>query len=74
MIRLFGFIITSVICIHLVACFWYFTAKIEGFHPDTWVVRYGFADYDNGSLYLISIYWAITTLTSVGYGDISAFT
>ena len=31
-------------------------------------------DEEEGDLYLICLYFAITSLTTVGYGDISAFT
>ena len=29
-------------------------------------------DNEKSELYAVSIYWAITTITTVGYGDISA--
>ena len=32
----------------------------------------GFADMDISSLYLRSLYFTLTTLTTVGYGDIYA--
>jgi hyperpolarization activated cyclic nucleotide-gated potassium channel 2 len=38
-VRLLGLMFTTLIMSHIVACLWYFTAKIEGFGPDTWVVR-----------------------------------
>jgi hypothetical protein len=42
--------------------------------PDSWVVRYGFQNAEIGTRYQVAVYWAFTTLTTVGYGDISAFT
>lgn len=73
-VRLAKFFITVLVCTHIMSCFWYFSAKLDGFNPETWVVRYGYADKDAGSLYLLSIYWSFATLTTVGYGDISAGT
>ena len=44
------------LCLHLAACLWFFSSRIDGFNPDTWVVRYGFLDYDVPSKYLVSVY------------------
>lgn len=59
---------------HFTACMWYFTARMDDFSPDCWVVRYGYENEDDGTLYLISFYFAFTILTTVGYGDIVAYT
>jgi len=73
-VRFFTTMITMLLCVHIAACFWCFSSKIEGLHPDTWVVRGNYQDEATGNLYITSVYWAITTLSTVGYGDISAFT
>jgi hypothetical protein len=65
---------TGLICLHLAACFWYFTAKLDGFNPDTWVARYGLENDSDADLYMTAFYWALTTLSTVGYGDIGAET
>ncbi len=72
--RLIMFIVAVLTFIHIVGCFWYYFAKLDDFNPDTWVVRFGFADSSNATLYLASIYWAFQTLLTVGYGDMGAFT
>mmetsp|Transcript_6805 Transcript_6805/g.12291 ORF Transcript_6805/g.12291 Transcript_6805/m.12291 type:complete len:645 (+) Transcript_6805:1942-3876(+) len=66
------FLATVLFCVHIMGCIWFLTARIDGFTPDSWVVRRGILDADVGVQYLNSIYWAFTTLTTVGYGDISA--
>jgi len=43
------------------------------FNPSSWIVEKGFDGFGRGRTYLITLYWAFTTLTTVGYGDITAF-
>lgn len=59
---------------HLLGCFWFSVGVMSGAHlGTTWL-----ESYDDGSgvgqshsvQYLYSVYWALTTLTTVGYGDI----
>ena len=49
-------------------------AKLDDFGPDTWVFRKNMRDNSNLSLYMASIYFALTTLATVGYGDICSKT
>ena len=68
--KLLEFFIKTLICIHVISCLWYFSVKLQEFSYSTWVVSFGFEDMSIEDLYLRSFYWAFTTLTTVGYGDI----
>lgn len=59
----------SLIVIHIVACMWYFIDRFDA-SVDSWVVRYNQVDSTNLEVYISACYWAITTLATVGYGDI----
>ena len=58
---------------HLLACFWYYVSSVEsGEVPDNWwnTVEH-LADGTVEQHYISSLYWAFTTMTTVGYGDLT---
>lgn len=74
--RLFFFILIFFILTHICTCLWLIIASLyhaEGIYDGTWLENYTDAEETNTSLdlYAISFYWTITTITTVGYGDIS---
>ena len=74
LVKLSKFLIIVCFCVHLMGCIWFFSAKLADFEPDSWVVRCGFADSSPYEQYIASVYWAVTTMVTVGYGDIAAHT
>lgn len=77
--RMLFFILMSFMIIHIISCLWVFMAKIsiddtEEEESKTWVISNDYEIYHKQNptqLYLISVYYVITTMTTVGYGDIS---
>ncbi|CDW80054.1 cation channel family protein [Stylonychia lemnae] len=51
-----------------------FIAKLEDNQRTTWIFKSGFEDYGNAELYMTSFYYTVTTIVTVGYGDIHAYT
>lgn len=74
--RLIGFLGVCLYVVHLLACLWVIAAKVN--EDKNWIASFkanNFAeDYEmsNSETYLISFYAMATTITTVGYGDISA--
>jgi CRP-like cAMP-binding protein len=60
--------------VHMTACMWYYVAVEDGLHAETWVARENVINAPTGTLYLASVYWSFSTITTVGYGDINAST
>ena len=59
------------ISLHIVACILIFIGKNE--YPN-WIVYFNHHNKSFLELYLVAIYYTITTLTTVGYGDLSCVT
>lgn len=72
--RMISVTISVFFLVHLVGCLWFLSAKLDDFNPDTWVVRLNYLDQSPETQYLASLYWALQTLTTVGFGDINATT
>ena len=68
--RLLKVIFGIFLSLHIVSCLWFFSARILNFSEYTWVFRLNYLDAATKDQYLTSLYWAITTLTTVGYGDV----
>jgi hypothetical protein len=69
--RLIAFFFSFFIMVHLVSCIWVMMANFHTDHSETWM---GTGDYYRLSAYeqyLTSFYFTITTITTVGYGDIT---
>lgn len=73
-VNYFKVLLVTAISVHVAGCLWHLTAVIDDFSPGTWVVRYGYIDLPASEKYFASIYWALVSLITIGYGDISPFT
>mmetsp|Transcript_11920 Transcript_11920/g.22855 ORF Transcript_11920/g.22855 Transcript_11920/m.22855 type:complete len:687 (+) Transcript_11920:2060-4120(+) len=69
--RLVSMLATFLLLIHLIACFWVLIGKLDDTY-DNWIFKYNFVDAEMSELYVAAFYWALTTLATVGYGDITA--
>lgn len=67
------FIIIFFMICHIVACLWIIIASFEEGDDNSWLTE-EYQQMSNGEQYLTSIYFTITTITTVGYGDISGGT
>ena len=55
---------------HLIACVWCYLAIIEEDDADNWVTYFGFENLMPISKYIASLYFTVSVVTTIGYGDI----
>lgn len=78
--KLAYFIVIFILTCHFLSCFWIFTADLsindatqflESEEVNWLTSREDFKSLDTASVYSLALYYTITTITTVGYGDIS---
>lgn len=70
-IRMFELLIIVFLIDHWIACLWFFIGNTTGQLGESWLQVNDLHLEDTTTQYLHSLYWSITTLTTVGYGDIT---
>jgi len=80
-VNIFQFAVMSMMVLHWIACLWASMGMIEWDGDSytgtkSWMTKarrsYSFLEFqDDQDLYLMSLYWSVTVLSSVGFGDIT---
>ena len=60
-----------IILVHMLTCIWVIAAQFNDpeKNPDSWMDD--FTHLSTSELYITSVYFTVTTVTTVGYGDIN---
>ncbi|XP_055812681.1 potassium channel AKT1-like [Solanum dulcamara] len=71
-VRVLRLICVTLFAVHSAGCFYYFLAARNKDTSKTWLSLGNLNDRSIWDLYIMSLYWSITTLTTTGYGDLHA--
>lgn len=70
MLTLGKFLFLTVIVAHWMACGWHMVKNIEADESENWVKKYGVDTLPTGEIYVVALYWAVMTMSTIGYGDV----
>ena len=67
----FELLATIALVAHYTACGFYLVARLNDDYLNTsWLATLGFLNESPWNLYVISLYWSLTLMTTVGFGDV----
>jgi hypothetical protein len=72
--RLINTLFIVMVLSHIFACIFFYSAKLALFNENTWINRAGLQDVAPNVQYLASLYYSLTVVTTVGFGDITSVT
>ena len=70
-IRMINLVLIIFLIDHWVACLWFFIGETTKISNESWLTSASLENARTTTQYMKSLYWSITTLTTVGYGDIT---
>jgi len=75
-LRILGMVTRLLYMVHLLGCFWFYVgiSSLSAGYETSWITAYNSgAAYEDGvaTQYRYAVYWAITTVATVGYGDLT---
>lgn len=63
------FFLFIILMTHITGCLWFFLTKLED-SETSWIEDVQYQKASNLNIYVMSIYWAISTICTVGFGDV----
>lgn len=70
--RLLFLMVIFIVLIHVISCLWIFIARFDDLTKNNWIYAKELLDTPDFELYITSFYFSVTTIVTVGYGDITA--
>jgi len=66
--KIIKFSIITLILLHTFGCIWYFIGSLND--DSNWILSYNYSDEPIHTKYIASLYYILTVLATVGYGNI----